>query len=521
MASPRAATNRLRTPLRRGAGIASATVGAGDATPSRRATRHRTAAWTGILAAALGGVLGGCAAVPAPSQAARPELPEAFAPPLGSSSGNGVSQSWWSQLQDPQLDALVARALAANRDLQVATARIAEARALAAAADSRVRPQLSLGGHLTRDRQSVNGRFGPLAPNPVNERGFGLDAAWEPDPFGAIARRRDAAHAEVQATAARRGAVAVGVAGEVATTYIELRAAQMLQATLRELLDAARAAEGLVAAREQAGLASALDRLRAAEQVSLTAAALPLARQREETAVRRLGVLVGGHAQSLLASLGAPAPLPPALPPIPAAVPAELLDRRPDLLAAESRWRAARARLAAAEADRLPRFSLGGALGLLSISQGKVFDASSAAWNLSAALRAPLYAPELDAAIDAERARAERAAVAYEAAAFRAMLDVEEAAVRLHRAQEHESQLGAALAADVEALRLARIRYERGLTDFLAVLDVVRSRAQVEQQWVDARARVFIAFVALNEALGGSFDPADWDPAAADAAGGG
>ncbi|MFN9209352.1 MAG: TolC family protein, partial [Betaproteobacteria bacterium] len=93
-----------------------------------------------------------------------------------------------------------------------------------------------------------------------------------------------------------------------------------------------------------------------------------------------------------------------------------------------------------------------------------------------------------------------------QSAAINAALEVEQAALRLRRAQERETQLAAALAADVEALSLARIRYERGLTDFLAVLDVVRSRSQVEQQWVEARAQTFVQFVALNKALGGGWD---------------
>jgi outer membrane protein TolC len=118
--------------------------------------------------------------------------------------------------------------------------------------------------------------------------------------------------------------------------------------------------------------------------------------------------------------------------------------------------------------------------------------------------------------VDVERARAAQAALGYESAAVNAVLEVEQAALRLRRAQEREAQLAAALAADLEALGLARIRFERGLTDFLAVLDVVRSRSQVEQQWIEARAQTFVRFVALNKALGGG-----WDAQAIALAGGG
>jgi NodT family efflux transporter outer membrane factor (OMF) lipoprotein len=461
------------------------------------------------VGAALVALLAGCANLqPQPGQTQPPTLPARYDPPLAAAPAAAQEARWWAQLQDPQLDALIARALAANRDLKTAAARIAEARALAAVVDARAQPQLSVGGYFNRDRQSENGRFGTLSPNPANERRLGFDASWEIDVFGAIARRQDAARADVQAAAAQGGAVAVSVAGEVAATYVDLRAAQAQRATLRELADAARGIEQLVAAREKAGLATAFDRLRAEQQVMVTVAELPLAQAREQSAARRLGVLVGGDSQTLLAELAPVKPLPASLPALPTAVPAALLERRPDLVAAEAQWRATLARVAAAQADRYPRFSLSGALGLLSISQGNFFDAASAAWSLAAALRAPLYAPELIALVDAERARAEQAALAYESAAIGAALEVEQAALRLQRAQERETQLAAALAADVEALKLARIRYERGLTDFLAVLDVVRSRSQVEQQWVEARAQTFVQYVALNKALGGGWDAA-------------
>lgn len=465
---------------------------------------------------AMSTLLGGCATRSAPPPpASRPALPAAYAPPLDATATAAAAKQWWAQLRDPQLDALIERALSSNRDLKTAAFRIAEARALAAAADARAQPQISFGGYVGRDRQSDTGRFGSLSSNPVTERQLGFDASWEIDAFGAIGRRREAARADVQAAAAQRGAIAVSVAAEVAATYIELRTAQALHATLNDLMEAASGIEQLVAGRERAGLATALDRLRAAEQVSLTAAALPLAQQRAQTAARRLGVLVGGHTQTLLASLSEREPLPVALPGLPSAVPAALLDRRPDIVAAEAHWSAARARLAAAEADRLPRVTLGSALGLLSISQGRLFDAASAAWSIAAALRLPIYVPQLDAAVDAERARAEQAALAYESAAVQAMLEVEQAVVRLHRAEERLAKLDAALAADVQALDLARIRYERGLTDFIAVLDVVRSRSQVEQQWVEARAQVFVEFIALNKALGGGWELGPVPPVAA------
>jgi multidrug efflux system outer membrane protein len=470
------------------------------ASPCTSTTLRRLVAATAVM-------LTGCASIqPQPTPTVEPILPAQFDPPLVAGTAHAAQQRWWVQLQDPQLDALIDRALASNRDLKTAAARMTEARALAAVVDARAQPQVSLGGYYTRDRQSDNGRSGVLSPNRVGERSVSFDASWELDVFGGIAGRQDAARADVQAAAAQSGAVAVSVAGEVAATYVELRAAQAQQTTLRELLDAARGIEQLAAAREKAGLVTALDRLRTEEQMRLAAAELPLAVAREQTAARRLGVLVGGNSQTLLSALPPNQSMPSVPTDVPGAVPATLLERRPDLIAAHAQWRAALARTAGAQADRLPGFSLGATLGLLSIASGNFFDGASKLWGLTAALRAPLYAPELAAAVAVERARTELAANAYEASVVNAVLEVEQAALQWRRAQEREAQLAAALVVDQDALLLARARYERGLTDFIAVLDLMRSRAQVQQQWLEARAQTLLQFVALNKALGGGWD---------------
>lgn len=459
------------------------------------------------LASAL--LLGGCASwQPQAGETAPPALPAAYAAPLAVASPAETAR-WWAQFGDEQLARLVDRALADSRDLRSAAARIRESRALAALAQARMQPRLGIGATLPRDRRSENSRFGAFTGrNPATEYQLGFDAAWEVDLFGALGLRREAAEAELESVIAASGATAISVAGEVAATYFELRGAQAQVQALERLAAAAAEVQALTAARERAGLVPALDRLRAQEQVALIQAQLAPARVRAEVAVRRLGVLVGADSQALLSELDAPVPLPESLPPLPGALPATLLERRPDLVAAERQWAAALSRAAGAQADRLPKLSLGATLGLLSIATGELFTSASRFWSLGLALRAPLYDPALSALVETERARAEQAALSYEQAAIQAVFEVEDAALRASRARERETQLASALAADNEALALARIRYDRGLTDFLGVLDVVRQQLAAEQELIAAREASFKHYVALYKALGGGWDGA-------------
>jgi len=460
-----------------------------------------------VLSAVI--LISGCSSLrPQAQPMSRPALPAIFDGIGGIETNAFAADQWWKQLNDAQLNELVDRAIASNREVKTAIARIAESRAQAELTGAANLPAFHAGGHIARAEESDNGRSGPVSPNPATERRLGFDATWELDLFGANARRQDAAEAGVEAAVAQQGAVAISVAGEVVATYVELRAAQAHQAALRDLLASAREIESLVSARSQAGLATELDRLRANEQLNLTESALPPAVEREQNAARRLGVLTGGDSQSLLAELREAKPLPQNIPDLPDMIPASLLDRRPDLVAAEAAWRASLALVAAARADRYPKFSLGAALGWLSISAGNLLDAASMASQLSGALRAPLYDPSLSAAVEVEQARAEQAALAYERAAIEAVLDVEQAATRLQRTRERETHLAAALASVDESLELARIRYDRGLIDFLYVLDIARSQVDIKRQWIDTRAETLVHFVTLNKTLGGGWAPA-------------
>lgn len=463
------------------------------------------------LAAAL--LLAGCAATG--PEYARPaiELPARWSTPIpaASSSAEGAANlaQWWLQLKDPALGALIERALAQNRDIHEAIARLKEARALQGVADAAARPQLGASASAARDRISENNRF-PLRgiPNAVDLYQAGFDASWELDLFGGVRRSREAAAAETERVQFDREAIAVSASAEVAAAYLRLRGAQSRLAALEAQIGLARETISLVAARVRSGLVSELDLLRAQETLAGLEARRPPLQAAAETEMRRLGVLVGGQADTLLAELAAFRPLPQAVPALPEVAPAALLARRADLRAIERSLAAENSRIGIAQADTYPRLSLGLSLGLLALSTGNFASAASSVWNVGPKLSAPIYrGGALEAKIAAAQARYEQAAIRYEHAAARAVEEVETAAVRYGRESERRGKLVEVTRADESALALAVARYRAGLADFLAVLDAQRQLFTAQDEEIVSREQALTQLVALYKALGGGWEP--------------
>ena len=459
-----------------------------------------------IACAATAALIAGCAVGP---QYVPPvsEVPAQWSTAFPDMAAAADLSQWWRQLDDPVLTALIERALGANRDVREAIARIREARALQRVADAGVLPHIGASGSAARDRISENGRI-PLrgVPNAVDLYQSGFDASWELDVFGGVRHAREAAAADVERVELDREAVAVSVSAEVAAAYLRLRGAQSRLATLDDQLAVAMETIVLVAARVKSGLVSELDLLRAKELLANLEARRPQIRTIVEVETRRLGVLVGAQAGSLVGELAPRQALPGAVPQLPATVPAELLARRADLRAIERSLAAENARVGVAEADKYPRLALRLSLGLLSIATGNFGSAASAVWNAGAGFTAPIYeGGALEGKADAARARYEQAAIRYEHATAKAVEEVEAAAIRYARERERRERLDAALRLDEDARNLALARYQAGLADFLSVLDAQRQLFSAQDDEIVSREQALGHLVALYKALGGGW----------------
>lgn len=476
----------------------------------RRRTPPASAASAFALVAAA--FLAACAVGP-DYTAPEPAAGEWAARPAAATS-DPAPADWWRLLDEPALEAYVARALERNHDLRIAEARLAEARAARGVARSVFWPQIGAEGRYTWYEQSLRspGAASQLVEAGLSERtdevwNTTLDASWEIDLFGGTRRRAEAAGARVAAAAAERDGTRLAVIAEVVSSYMELRGAQtqkrLAANNLRLQSETLEITEGKV----RVGLSRELDALRARAQLESTRASIPPLDAAIKAAAHRLAVLTGEPPETLLAELLDPEPLA-ALPrELPVGLRADLLRRRPDIRAAERSLAAATADVGAATAEFFPSLVLNATGGFEAANTADLFDAPARTRAYVPFLRWPVFqGGRLRAELAAADARAAAALAGYERAVLLALEDAENA----FAAYAEEARTLAALDASVEASReaadIARRLYENGLADFLTVLDAERELTEVEDAYSQSATRLRLNFVRLYKALGGGWE---------------
>jgi len=437
-----------------------------------------------------------------PADWAEPLPPGAVAQP-----DEAALARWWTAFGDPELDALVEAAVARNRDLAAAGARVREARALRAAAGAGWLPSLDSSAGVTRTHRSGNAfPAGPVGTT-SDLHTVGLDAAWELDLFGGVRRTVEAADADLAAAQEDQRAVLVTLLGEVGLSWVDARAARRRLAIARGALAAQQETADLTRARRDAGLANDLDLARAEALVAGTQATLPALQEQRARAGHSLDVLTGGLPGTAQALLGDEPRVPPPPARVPLGLPSDLLRRRPDLRRAERELAAATARIGVAQADRWPKFTLTGALGRSSQVTRNLFEKDSEYWALGAGLDWPLFeGGRLAAEVEAADARAEQALRAWEQAVLVALQETHDALTGFGREQERRAALERAAAAQRETAQLARERHAAGLSDFLEVLDAERSLLTAEDAVALSEQALAADAVALYKALGGGWE---------------
>ena len=411
---------------------------------------------------------------------------------------------FWRAFGDATLDRLVEQAVAANTDLRVAAARVAEARAIALGTDGLGRPTLGLSAGAGRARaQDTSGD-----PVTGNQFSAGLASSWEIDLFGRIDQTQQAAAAGLASAEALQRAVRVSVAAEVARQYFELRGVQEQLRVARQLLEGYRLTLKLVQARQDVGRGTALDTARATTLVESTAASLPALDTALVRARLRLAVLTGGAPASLDALLAEPRPLP-GLPPTAlesVGSPASLLRRRPDVAAAEQQLRAAEAQIGVARSALYPNLTLAGSLGLNAGRLGDLGDSASFIYNLGASLAWTLLDHgQRQSQVSAAEARRDAALAQFDQAVLAALEDTETALAGYTRAQSRSEHLLAAAQAAEEAARISRARLDAGSIDFLDVLDAERERLRARDSLAQSQTAAATALVGVYRALAGGW----------------
>lgn len=453
------------------------------------------------LTAAL--ILAGCASFDGIAPLTRPLAPAS----LGATAEAVAwpAADWWYGYDDPVLTRLIEQALAGSPSLQLAEARLAQARAAAGSAESALWPQLTADVDSTRERFSENGEVPPPYAGSVDSISHArLNAAWELDFFGRNRAALDAAIGQARATEADSQAARVLLASDVARSYYRLAAlveqrdvAQATQTQRQTILE-------LVQSRVQAGIDSKVE-LRQAE------GALPEIRRDLEALAEQIAL--GRHALAVLTGQGpdALAGLTPRLPAaqagtLPASLPADLLGRRADLAAARWRAEAAGHNIEAAKAAFYPNINLIGLAGFSSIGLDNWFKNGSREAGLGLALHLPIFdAGRLRAGLRGATAEADAAVASYNATLLQALREVaDQIAARQSIARQQHEQDQAQTAAE-SAYDLAMQRYRAGLGTYLNVLAVETNVLAQRRNGIDLKARGIDANLQLIRALGGGY----------------
>ncbi|WP_130471268.1 efflux transporter outer membrane subunit [Candidatus Magnetaquicoccus inordinatus] len=456
-------------------------------------------------------VLSGCSVLGTPWQPPEVAPPTAWSVPLPQEQREKAERQqehdFWQSWQDPQLLEWIQQSWLANHDLQLALARLREARAQQRMVGGGEQPVLDANAAVLRDRISENNRV-PLygLANPVTLHQVGFDARWEWDLFGRQHLEREAAQAETVAMERGLEALQITLAAEVAVTYCDWRLAHQQIALLQQQAAISRTLLQLVISRVQAGLNPELDRHRAEDQALQIEARLPAARAAAEVALRRLAILTGAQADALLGTELSSQPLPAQVPPLPELLPAELLERRADLKAAEAKARAAHARVGVAEGEKWPELSLAATVGTLSVASASLFSPGSRFFQAGPQLKWPIFHGEaLAAAVAVAEAKRDQERIAWLKAAAEAIEEVEKGLLRHQEAVDKDRLLQSALQAQQQALKLAQVRYQRGMSDFSVPLELARQVMAMELERLEMQRLRLSSGIALYKALGGGW----------------
>lgn len=456
-------------------------------------------------------VLAGCAVGPDYA----PPLP----PPLSASQFSGgagqshaglvpgtVEVEWWRTFDEPALVTLIQRALAANHDVGIAAARLAQATALLREERQGYLPQ---GGAALAYEKSRLSKSETLPGQPRRSESYraSVDASWEIDLFGRVRRSVEAAQAQAGSREALLRGVQAGVAAAVAATWFELGGIEAELAVVASIRQSQRDSLALVERLVSAGAASELDRLRAEALLRSVEVAAPELERRRAASVNALAVLLGEVPQTFSLPAATPASEALTLRTIAVGDPATLLARRADIAAAERNLAAATARIGIATAGLYPEVQVAGSIGLVAGSLDALGDAGMRSGFVGPVIRWNLFdAGRVRARIAASEARTREALIAYDQTVLRALQETDDAFKAYGTAG---STLGLRLlesAANREAARLARLQFSAGAGLYLDVLEAERADFASRRALAVARTNQRLAVVSIYKALGGGWE---------------
>jgi multidrug efflux system outer membrane protein len=433
---------------------------------------------------------------------------------------------WWQEFHDSQLDALEEKAAAGNLDLKAAFLRIVEARVQVQSARAQGLPSLNASASYSREQLGLAGILksqhidesasSPATQGlisslekPTNIYQIGFDASWELDLFGKVRRSVEEADARSLSAVESRNDLLVSLQAEVAQTYFQLRAGQMLRQIVADQISAQRDVADLTRNRQQHGLAGEADVATAQAQLATLQSELPPYELSIATSKHALAVLTGQNPEAMDAEFGDGGALPAIPTVIPVGLPSTLARRRPDIRQSEAVLHAATAQVGVSVAAFFPDVSLKGTLGLRNLSPGYLFDWDSKFYTFGPTISVPIFhGGALAANVRLSRAQAAEATLSYRKTVLAALQEVEDGLTSLHQDALRTASLQDSVNANQRALDVELNSYNHGLITYIAVLTVQLQTVQAKQQLAEALLTQNSDLVKLYKALGGGWEDA-------------
>jgi multidrug efflux system outer membrane protein len=456
---------------------------------------------------ALAALMGGCKAG---ANYKRPQLqpPALYRGQLAQTPESIADAGWWQVFDDPALQALIREGLTNNLDLRIAAGRVLEARAIAGVAKSFLYPQVGVGFDVTGE--GISRLADPAAPKDTYpERTYQNWAltgrlSWEIDLFGRLRRGKESAWAQYLASEEARRGVIVTLVGDIASLYFTLGEFDLELDIARRTVKINDQTVDYYTTRLAGGVSNRLEVDQAKGNRALTAATIPELERQIVLAENALSVLIGRPPSAITRGRALiDQKMPPAIPP---GLPAQLLERRPDVVQAEQSLVAANADVGAAKALFYPTISLTGTAGSVSGALSDFMRPDAMVWSLAAGIFQPLFTGgRIRSNYEAAKARFDQALAAYQRAALNSYREVADSLITIEKVAQRRTEIESGVDALRDATILSRSRYDTGLSSYLEVLIADQQLFQQELQLAVARGDQFRALAQLYRSLGGGW----------------
>jgi len=411
---------------------------------------------------------------------------------------------WWELFDDPVLNALIDTALRENKDVRIAAARVEEFAARVDIFRSGFYPQLGYDGEGSRNRASRE-EFGgvPTGDRSYNDYSIAANLSWELDLWGRIRRATEAARAELLAQEENRRAVILSLVSAVATSYVTLRQLDRQLEVSRETLETRGKSLDLFKLKFKGGVVSELEVAQVKTEYEQAAAAIPPLERSIALTENALSILLGHNPEAMPRGKTIDELV---LPAVPAGVPAQLLERRPDIRLAEQNLIAADARIDVARAQYFPTISLTGLFGYASDALSDLLQNSANVWSIGGSALGPIFTGgRISAQVRASEAVQRQALVGYLQTIQTSFREVDDALVSVQKSREQLVAEGRRVEALSDYARLARLRYDEGYASYIEVLDAQRFLFDAELQYVAVQGDVYASLVGAYKAMGGGW----------------